>query len=103
MSSTLKYNVPSAVELKSGRDPLLISKLAVIDLVPGSAIWNDFAVADYPRGRHAKRLKDALVEKFVVGLAGNLVDQNAKENIIGVAVVSFFSWSRFDGQGLHFR
>src|SRR5208283_1402425 len=89
--------------IKSGRDPLLVFEFTVFDLIAGGTIGNDVAIADEPCRSHSKRFEDALAEKLIVGLTGDLVDQNTEEKVICIAVVPSLPGSRFYGQCLDLR
>ena len=72
-----------------------------MDFVAGRALGNDVALADETRGRHAERLEDTLAEKFGVRFSGDFMNDDAKQNVVRIAVVPLVAGCPFDRESLN--
>ena len=57
-------------------------------------------VVDEAGGCHAERGEDAVVEELLVRLAGDFVDEDAEDYVVGVAVAPPIAGRPFNGQGV---
>src|SRR5206468_11172138 len=80
------------------RHPFLILELAFLQPVSGSAMRNDIRLADNPRRRHAERLENAVGQYVTVEAARHFADDDAEQQVTGVAVVPVRSRRKLERQ-----
>src|ERR1700693_2454100 len=70
--------------------------------ITGSAIRNDVGFADNSRGGHAERPKNSLLQQVTVKLSGYFVNENAQDDVGGIAVIPLRARRKIQRQSAEF-
>src|SRR3979411_857575 len=74
----------------------MVLNFTALGFVARGAVWNDVRLADEPGRAHTERSENSLPQIIGIKTARYLVDDDAEQQVVGIAIVPFIAGLKFD-------